>query len=274
MSERCSDASRAAGEELGGTGMEATRWLLVESRQPWGHDAVETGFPEPVSTWLAAVDAKVLAIRRPGRVGARVVVLAAETGEEASTLRSLELRAVEELVGRDPWTEGEPQAGTVFLVCTHGRRDACCSRLGIPVFHGLDAVAGEEHVWQCSHTGGHRFAPNVIVLPWGVTLGRVERAELPEVVALLGEGRVPLRSYRGRSLYPPAGQAAEVAIRRARDLDRLDALRIVAGVDAEWTFALHDGATVTARVTETEGPVLPKSCGAEPEPMTAFRVEL
>jgi hypothetical protein len=32
--------------------------------------------------------------------------------------------------------------------------------------------------------------------------------------------------------------------------------------------------TVAARVTETEGPVLPKSCGAEPEPTTAFRVEL
>lgn len=274
MSERCSDASRAAGEELAGTGMEATRWLLVESRQPWGHDAVETGFPGPVAAWLAGLDAKVLAIRRPGRVGARVVVLAAETGEEASTLRSLELRGVEELVGRDPWLDGVQVTGTMFLVCTHGRRDPCCSRLGIPIFHGLDAMAGEEHVWQCSHTGGHRFAPNVIALPWGVTLGRVEREDVPELVVLLADGRVPLARYRGRSLYPPQAQAAEVAIRRARELDRLDALRLVAGVDADWTFALHDGATVTARVTETEGPVLPKSCGAEPGPTAAFRVEL
>lgn len=275
MSERCSDASRAAEEELGGTGMEATRWLLVESRQPWGHDAVETGFPEAVSTWLVGVDAKVLAIRRPGRVGARVAVLAAETGEEASTLRSLELRTVEELAGRDPWAEGEPLAGTVFLVCTHGRRDPCCSRLGIPIFHGLDAVAGEEHVWQCSHTGGHRFAPNVIALPWGVTLGRVEREDVPEIVGLLADGRVPLARYRGRSLYPPPGQAAEVAIRRARALDRLDALRLVSGAeDGTWTFATADGAAVAARVTEVEGPVLPKSCSAEPEPTVAYRVEL
>ena len=145
-----------------------------------------------------------------------------------------------ELVGRDPWSEGEPRPGTLFLVCTHGRRDACCSRLGIPIFHGLDAVAGKEHVWQCSHTGGHRFAPNVIVLPWGVTLGRVEREEVPEIVGLLADGRVPLARYRGRSLYPPPGQAAEVAIRRARELDRLDALRLVSG-DGGRDVGVHDG---------------------------------
>ncbi len=162
----------------------------------------------------------------------------------------------------------------MFLVCTHGRRDPCCSRLGIPVYHGLDSVAGEEHVWQCSHTGGHRFAPNVIVIPWGVTLGRVAREDVPEIVGLLADGRVPLAGYRGRSLYPPQGQAAEVAIRRARELDRLDALRLVSRDDTEWTFALGDGATVSARVTETEGPVLPKSCGAAPEPTVSYRVEL
>ncbi|MGL6278990.1 MAG: hypothetical protein ACRC50_05485, partial [Gaiella sp.] len=71
------------------------------------------------------------------------------------------------------------------------------------------------------------------------------------------------------------GQAAEVAIRRARQLDRLDALRLVSGAeDGTWTFTTADGATVGARVTQTQGPVLPKSCGAEPEPAIAYRVEL
>lgn len=274
MSATCSDASRAANEELAGTGIEATRWLLVESRQPWGQDAVETGFPPEVAERLAATDAKVFAIRRPGRVGAPLTVLAAETGEEESTLRRLELKSFDELAEADPWVDGELLASTVFLVCTHGRRDPCCSRLGIPIYHGLESVAGEDYVWQCSHTGGHRFAPNVIGLPWGVTYGRVERAEVPEIVGLLADGRVLLSRYRGRSIYPAPAQAAEVVLRRTRGLDRLGSLRLVGGEGETWTFAIADGDSVALRVTEEEGPLLPKSCGADPEPTVAFRVEL
>jgi hypothetical protein len=274
MSVTCADASRAANEELAGTGVEATRWLLVESRQPWGPDAVETGFPPEVAERLALIDAKVFAIRRPGRVGARLTVLAAETGEEESTLRRLELRSFDELADADPWADGELLPWTVFLVCTHGRRDPCCSRLGIPIYHGFDSVAGEDHVWQCSHTGGHRFAPNVIALPAGLTYGRVERAEVPEIVGLLSDGRVLLSRYRGRSIYPAPAQAAEVVLRRARGLDRLDDLRLVGSEGEAWTFAVADGGSVAVRVIEEEGPLLPKSCGAEPEPTTTYRVEL
>jgi hypothetical protein len=159
-------------------------------------------------------------------------------------------------------------------VCTHGRRDACCSRLGIPVYHALQAIAGPDLVWQCSHTGGHRFAANVIGLPLGVMLGRVEPHEAPEVVTLLRDGRVPLARYRGRSLYDAPEQAAEVAVRLARGIDRVDDLRAVRGDEAWIEFETADGTRTEAWVTERPGPVIPKSCGAEPEPTTAYTVRL
>ena len=270
---RCADLSRAAGEELAGTGIVATRWLCVESTVPWGHDAVETGFPPAVAEHLAALDAKVLAIRRPGR-RVRLTVFAGTTVEGGSTLRRLELDELEELLALDPWASGEPVHDVLLLVCTHGRRDACCSRLGIPVYHALDALAGPELVWQCSHTGGHRFAANVVGLPAGVTLGRVEPGLAPEVVTLLRAGRVPLDAYRGRSAYAAPVQAAEVAVRRARGLDVLDDLRFAGPGELGPTFALADGSGVTTAVEELAGSDVVKSCGADPEPTTVYRVRL
>lgn len=269
---RCADLSAAAGEEIAGTGIVARRWLCVESRLPWGHDAVESGFPDDVAAWLGALDAKVLAIRRPGR-RERLTVLAAETNADGLVLRRLELDDLGALPDTDPWVDGEPIAGPAFLVCTHGRRDACCSRLGIPMFHALDRLAGPDLVWQCSHTGGHRFAPNVVVVPEGVTLGRIEPALAPEVVALLRDGRVPLAAYRGRSLYDAPTQAAEVAIRRAHQLDHLDDLALAATAPGSVTFTLADGGEVRAEIEERAVEVV-KSCGAAAEPSTAYTVRL
>ncbi len=270
---RCADASAAAGEELPGTGIVAERWLLVESRRPWDRDAVGSGFDEPVAAWLGSLDAKVLAIRRPGR-REKLTVFAAETSEAGSVLRRLELDDVATLTGLDPWNEGERIHEPLFLVCTHGRRDACCSRLGIPVFHALEAIAGPDLVWQCSHTGGHRFAANVVALPDGVTLGRAEPHHAPEIVPLLRAGRIPLALYRGRSLYDPLGQAAEVAVRVARGIDAVDGLRVVQGDEAWIELETATGERIEAWVTEHPGPGVPRSCGADPEPTTAYRVRL
>ena len=56
-----------------------------------------------------------------------------------------------------------------LLVCTHGRRDVCCGSLGTELAFGLAATVQrpDTKVWRTSHTGGHRFAPTVILLPQG-----------------------------------------------------------------------------------------------------------
>jgi hypothetical protein len=252
--------------------MVAERWLCVESRASWGRDVVEDGgFSPAVREWLGSIDASVLAIRRPGRREDTMTVFAATSSEGGGELRALELVDAAELVGSDPWSDGTLVDSTLFLVCAHGRRDPCCARLGVPVFAALDRIT--EPVWQCSHTGGHRFAPNVVALPWGVTLGRVELDELEALVELLRAGRVPLARYRGRSVYDAPVQAAEVAIRVDGGLDRLDELRLLDHTDGVVTFAAAAGGELRRRVEICDGPFLAKSCGAELEQLSTFNVE-
>lgn len=271
MSTVCSDASRAAGEPLGGSGIEATRWLLVESRVAWGRDILDgAAFSSEVTAWLRDRPEKVLAIRRPGRRDSPLTVFAAETSESETRLVRTELERPGDLVDRDVWS-GEPVAGPLLLVCTHGRRDACCSRLGLPVFTALAELHPPELLWQCSHTGGHRFAPNVVVLPLGIMLGRVEPSGAARLTGLLSEGRVPLEWYRGRSAYEQPVQAAEVAVRAANGLDELSALRLVAR-DGDTVQFSTAGREVTAIVRERTT-MTPKSCGAEPELVSFWHAE-
>ena len=259
----CSGASLELGEPLGGTGMVADRWVCVEAREPWGRDPVGDGELPPFD-----VEGKVLAIRRPGRERVGGLAFTAVSAEGGGELR------VHEPVGTE-LGPGAPLDRTLFLVCAHGRRDPCCSRLGIPIFKALEFGAGDGEVplvWQCSHTGGHRFAPNVVVLPWGVTLGRVALHDVPRVESTLREGRVPLELYRGRSIYPAEVQAAEVDIRLAGGFDRLDELRLVSHVGEQIVFATPAGDSAR-RVSSRPGPILPKSCGAEPEQVSVFDVQ-
>ena len=64
-------------------------------------------------------------------------------------------------------------------------------------------------LWECSHVGGDRFAGNVVALPSGLYLGRVEPDEASAVVELIDSGRVPVHYLRGRSCFSPPVQAAQ-----------------------------------------------------------------
>ena len=189
----CSAASLAVGEPLAATATEAASWLLVEVRGAWGRDAVaDSGLAEPVRGALEAFPGKVLLIRRPDRREG-VTVIRATADERGGTATRRELGSLAELPSVDV-EQGDPIAGPIFLVCAHGRRDACCARLGLPLFDALQASLPPERLWQSSHLGGHRFAPNVLVLPAGVQLGRIPVERAAEVVALLDAGTDPARS--------------------------------------------------------------------------------
>ena len=45
----------------------------------------------------------------------------------------------------------------LLLVCTHGRRDACCAQFGRPTAMALARRYGTA-VWETTHVGGDRFA--------------------------------------------------------------------------------------------------------------------
>jgi len=265
----CSELSLAAGVPLAGTATRADRWLLVEHPGPWGRDPVaDTELPPGVADALIATACRVMFVRRPGRLSG-AVVHAAHATEDGGTLRRIDLARIEDAVTIDPERDGVPVDGPLLLVCTHRRRDACCARLGVPVFNALRPHVPHDLLWRSSHHGGHRFAANVLALPYGVQLGRVRPPEARAVAAALAEGRIPLEHYRGRSHHAPEVQAADATLRRLDGLDRLGDVRLVEHVGDRVTLEIASG-TVELSVTEVTGPPLPASCGAAPEPSTSL----
>ncbi len=113
----------------------------------------------------------------------------------------------------------------------------------------------------------------MLVLPHGIQLGRVPVERVPEVVDLLAHGRIPLDLYRGRTIYGPAEQAAEIAVRSQAGWDGIGDLRLIS-YEGDRVIFSTPAAEVTVHVEEQPGPVVAVSCGAEPEPTTSWVTSL
>ena len=229
----CSDISRENDEPLGATASRIDRWLLVEYRGLWSSDALAgSGLSDQVKAWLrelrsAEPRTRLIFIRRPDRRHRdELAVYVADSREGRERLGQLEVFSHDTLRGLDPWKEASPVDGPLFLVCTHGKHDACCARRGRPLFEALSEQLDADSVWQCTHIGGDRFAGNVVCLPHGLYYGRVEREDVPGLVDDYLGGQVSLGHYRGRSCWPFAVQAAERRIRAEEGLTRLDDLSL------------------------------------------------
>jgi hypothetical protein len=276
----CSELSAAAGEELHATAITAERWLLVEVPGPWPRD-VGSGSPLPdgargaVQAWLERTPgSRLQLVRRPGRSEHGVRVFVVTAGEHGGEVRRLRLDRVADLAEIDLAAGGDLLGGPLVLVCGHGTRDRCCALRGTAVFDALAGRLGDEELWISSHLGGHRFAANVLVLPAGILLGRVEPAAAPFLVARSLECRIPLEHYRGRTCYPAAVQAAESAVRRVAELDGVGDLELLESEGQAVRFRSLDGREWTAEVEETLGPAVAASCGDDAAPQRAFEVRL
>jgi len=268
---RCSDLSSAAGEPLAATAPTAERWLLVEVPGTWGRDVgAADGLPRPaqeaVAAWLARTPrSRLHFLRRPGWVTDRLVAFVVRAEEAVSELRRIELATHDDLATVDFERDGQLIEAQLVLVCGHGSRDACCALRGTAVYGALDRHVDDDELWMSSHQGGHRFAANVLVLPAGIQLGRVDPANAVSLASRAVTGRIELAHYRGRTCYDPPVQAAEHAIRRALGLEDVPDLRLASVDGASVRFRDRRGNEHEATVVETAGPVVPASCGAEAE---------
>lgn len=275
----CSDASRAAAEPLAGSAVHATRWLLLEIPGAWPRDVSDSALlPErarrAVLAWLErAPPARLLFVRRPGRASAEGRLAFAITAEESRReVRRIELERLDDLGEADLEAGGATVTEPLVLVCGHGSRDRCCARRGTAVFGALEAHVPGDALWISSHQGGHRFAGNVLVLPSGIQLGRVDPENAVAVTLPALAGRIDLDRLRGRTCFPPAVQAAEHAVRARQGLEQLDELGLAGFDGAVARFRKADGSEHAVEVYETAGPPVPASCGAEPEPQRVFAV--
>ncbi len=223
----CSVLSEQVAEPLAGTALQAETYLLLEYHGPLGKEALaESDLPFEVKSFFTAQlkilpSARLLLVRGPNRpfeagplfflvrtIDSNPVIYRFQL-DQVSDVLALNLESIQKGDSSwDPYILNEH----LFLVCTHGRRDPCCAKFGLPVYHQLRERLGNS-IWQSSHVGGHRFATNLLILPHGLMYGRLGTRSAEEIVSAYQRGEMELDHLRGRTAYPQPVQAAEVLLR-------------------------------------------------------------
>ena len=223
---RCSAASQEIGEPLEGSASTVRAFLLLEAPGPWGVDAVrDSRLPDEVKERLSELESRhrirpLLVRRHGGGTSGTTSLFAAHAHREKPWVETARVDDVRELLDLDLLGLGvgrstglTPHEEPLFLVCTHGRHDACCAETGRPLAAAMTRAA-PEHTWEVSHIGGDRFAANLLVLPHGLYYGRLGPHDAAAFASRHLAGELDLEHLRGRSAYPFAVQAAEIYLRR------------------------------------------------------------
>ncbi len=257
----CSDIAREAGVPLLGSATTGDVWFLIEYSARWESKAFEgSNIPEAVKEYLQGIQPeglkpRYLMIRQtvPHKgAGTRqhegVQFFVGITDPLNPRLYQYDLADYEEILNLDLAAlaagEDDPahaRTEPLFLVCTHGKRDRCCARLGPAVYSKLTEAFGES-VWQASHIGGHNKAPNMLLFPYGVEYGRATPAEAVQLTSEFSNGRVELAHLRGRVCYPIQVQAAAHFWREETgvlDLPGMEVVAVEAVGEDEWRVAIR-----------------------------------
>jgi hypothetical protein len=282
---RCATLSRHHGESPAGTASTARTWLLLEQPGPWGAKAFTASHLDPalgraLESAAAGTGVRLALVRRPGRHADQHVatdqrrVFVGHTVPGASWLRGTTLTDPAALLDLDFARLGAGhhddfgtahQGAPLTLVCTNGRRDRCCAIQGRPLAAEL-AASGLGEVWEITHLGGHRFAPTLLVLPYGYAYARQDSASAKAILEAVRRGRMVPDNCRGRSAWERPAQAAELAVRRHIGEDAAEALTVAAveAHDPGWTVRVThtDGRAWAVRVDPRAAePPRPESCG-------------
>jgi len=203
-------------------------WVAFELRGKWASKAVES-LPDAERKALKGLAGeravRIVGIKSEGRAHGTqpLVMFRADANLRAPSLSEWTLDEWSGLLGLLP--SPTPRTKPLFLVCTHGKRDVCCAREGWPIYERFVERLEHDEVWQSTHLGGHRFAPNVLVLPAGILYGRVTLDDVDPLLEATRQGRFfDLDKVRGRCSLPAVVQFAEVALRKVLGMLSIGAL--------------------------------------------------
>jgi hypothetical protein len=229
-----------------GTASTGAVWLLLEYPHGWGRRAFEeSALSEGVKRFLTDSMARVrhsrlLFIKTDrGRREERMNFFVVRCRERSPFVVRLGLEKYDDVTaydlaalasGRDT-QGGEVRTDPLFLVCTHGRRDKCCAKFGVPLYNALSEQGGDS-VWQSSHVGGDRFAGNLVCFPHGLFYAHADAEAGRRVVEAYRAGRVLTEEFRGRACYSHFIQAAEYFVRNEASVGGVEDLRFVSSEPA------------------------------------------
>ena len=237
----CSVFSQNNGEDPGGTAPSWSRCLILELPRPWASEIRETKhFPDLVLKTLNeeesngnSVKLHCVAPDTEYSIQGKSRVMLFSRPEFPSHKFSeflkedylLPTEMVEELVNallssREKLSKfanfiQDTSGVREILVCTHAKYDRCCGKFGYSAFEVLrnEYASGKNNslrIWQASHLGGHRFAPNIIDLPQGLNWARMGHEELDILVNRNTPPSQIKTNYRGRlGLNTPFEQVVE-----------------------------------------------------------------
>ena len=270
---RCSVLAEQLTEPMTGTVDQRRRWLLIEDRSAWGSEAVRDQLGPDDADLAKRLGLRVVLVRRregdpTDDVVRRVMLIDTVTREMAVRfVAGIGEVSVQEAASEPVGEFGPPFTAPMFLVCTNGKRDACCALRGRALVGAL-ARDHADGTWECTHLGGHRFAGNLVCLPDGIVYGRVGADDGPRLAAEYLAGRLDPSLLRGRSAWPAPAQVAEMELRQRLSLRGVDDVTLVAagegGGRAAVTMATPDGTEhrLDALRHELEPP-RPISCRAD-----------
>lgn len=278
MSERIYCSESNGDEPMLGTADVVDVWLMLEYRPAWKARALDESALAPATRrWVSdAIDslaasglrARPQLIRQPELDRPTVSLLVAHgnrllefKGTGYDFLEAVDLGG---LAAGDMPEGARKLSQPRYFVCTNGQRDVCCARFGLPAYAEMrERLNGR--VWQVSHLGGHRFAPNVLVLPDATLYGRVGPTDVGAFVELVESGEVPLTHLRGRTAFAKHVQAAAGFCGGGELVD-------VDGDDAAATVTFRQGSREVTVAVQRSGPVeVLTSCGKVPEPVYPYR---
>ena len=246
---------------LAGTAPTATSWLILLHQGAWGDRPVDTLVPPELHMWAQEHDCKILLARTPQRAPTypKATYWFSDGG---SQLRQGTLTA-----NGLPVLEDTHVCEQKLLICTNGKRDQCCATFGRNLISECaDSLSPEQftRILECSHLGGHRFAPTGMMLPQNLALGRLDPSA---VLRLLADQAIDSRYVRGSTFLSPAQQVIQAHLWPAVVEFRSSA---VMGSVSEFTVGVGDS-TVTFLVEQTVAQQI-ASCGAEQKQIAEFTI--
>jgi len=220
----CSNISKASKEQLVGSAPEISHLLLIEYSGFWPSNIEESTILSPyvnlikdIKKMLPKFSIKLIKNSDTGK-GKELSQIFYYNKILYSKKISLkqDLKFIFNSILNNDFSDKKQLFKPIYFICSHGIRDKCCAKFGLPIFNELNKE--NENVWQVSHLGGHRFAPTMLVLPSMNCYGHLEIKDLKDLIYLTNNNKILFNKWRGNSNFKSCKQ---VAIKSVLEINNL-----------------------------------------------------